>query len=192
MANSKSVTLHFSAMPFHHYSSHDQQQVSDTALFLCHAITSHLIPWPTACEWHCPFFLPCHLITSHPTINSLLVTLLFFLPFHLITCHLMTNSKWVTPPVFSSSLHSPTCPSGFRVHSKDSEWIPSTFRASQIKSNVPSGFQAHSEPILSSCKVMKGSEHTRNGLGMGSESTQKPSELWVHYEVISLRFECLI
>ena len=76
-----------------------------------------------------------------------------------------------------SSLHSPTCPSGFRVHSEDSEWIPSTFRASQIKSNVPSGFRAHSEPIPSSCKVMKGSEHTRNGLGMGSESTQKPSEL---------------
>ena len=78
---------------------------------------------------------------------------------------------------WTSSLHSPTCPSGFRVHSEDSEWIPSTFRASQIKSNVPSGFQAHSEPIPSSCKVMKGSEHTRNGLGMGSESTQKPSEL---------------
>ena len=66
-----------------HVSSHDQQYVSDTALFLCLAfssIMSHpmtnrlwvtllyffarhcrqscLIPWPTGCEWHCFISLP--------------------------------------------------------------------------------------------------------------------------------------
>ena len=57
-----------------HVSSHDQQGVSDTALFVCHAVSSTmsrpmtnrqwvtqlakesyqscLIPWPTGCEWH--------------------------------------------------------------------------------------------------------------------------------------------
>ena len=66
-----------------HVSSHDQQTVSDTALFLClalssimshpmtnsmyvtlhyffarHSHQSCLIPWPTASEWHCIISLP--------------------------------------------------------------------------------------------------------------------------------------
>ena len=70
-----------------HVSSHDQQPVSDTALFLCQAVSSIMfhsmtnslwvtllyflarqshqscfIPWPTVCEWHCFISLPGSLI----------------------------------------------------------------------------------------------------------------------------------
>ena len=83
-----------------HVSSHDQQDVSDTATFRCQVVSSimshrewvtllyfyasqsHqlcLIPWPTASELHCFISLPGSLISC-------------------VTCvsHLMTNRRWVT------------------------------------------------------------------------------------------------
>ena len=75
MTNSLWVTLTFiSAIQSHHISSHDQQEVSDTDIYFCHSISSHLIPWPTVCEWHQHLFLPFSLIISHPMMNSLWVT----------------------------------------------------------------------------------------------------------------------
>ena len=49
MTNSEWVTLWylFARHLINPVSSHDQQDVSETALF-----KSHLIPWPTASEWH--------------------------------------------------------------------------------------------------------------------------------------------
>ena len=43
-----------------HVSSHDQQQVSETALFFCQTLINHVpgIPWPTVCEWHWFISLP--------------------------------------------------------------------------------------------------------------------------------------
>jgi hypothetical protein len=48
-------------------SSHDQQGVSDTAFMLCHAVSLHVIPWPTASEWHSMlhFTKQSHGISSH-------------------------------------------------------------------------------------------------------------------------------
>ena len=62
-------------MHCHHVSFHDQQRVSNTDIYSCHAVSSHLIPWPTACEWHWHLCLSCSLITSHPMANSMWVTL---------------------------------------------------------------------------------------------------------------------
>ena len=86
-------------MSHHVLASHDEQHVSDNALFLCHAvrvssIMSHpmtnrkwvtllyfftrqshqscLIPWPTESEWHCFISLPGSLInhvSSHDQQN---------------------------------------------------------------------------------------------------------------------------
>ena len=49
----------------HHDSFHDQQGVSDTALFPCQAVsstTSSPTVTPTECEWHSLISLPGHLI----------------------------------------------------------------------------------------------------------------------------------
>ena len=61
-----------------HVSSHDQQGVSDIALFFCHQ--SCLIPWPTASERPSAFFV-CQAVSSiisHPMTNIMWVTLLYF------------------------------------------------------------------------------------------------------------------
>ena len=91
-----------------HVSCHDQQRVSDTALFLCQALSSimsqhiinrqwvtllyffaghyHqscLIPWPTVCEWHCFISLPGTLINHVSSMtNRKWVTLLYFFVRH--------------------------------------------------------------------------------------------------------------
>ena len=97
---------------------HDEQLVSDTALFLCqklssimscpmtnrewvtllyffarHCHQSCLIPWPTGseCQWHC--FIARH---SHPMTNSEWVTLLYCQVLSSIMSHSMTNRLWVT------------------------------------------------------------------------------------------------
>ena len=88
-------------------SCHDQQKVSDTALFLCQAVSSIMshpvinrewvmallyffarqshqscvLQWPTECEWHCFNSLPGSLIKwimYPPMANSMCVTLLCF------------------------------------------------------------------------------------------------------------------
>ena len=97
MTNRMWVTLSFmSTMLSHHMLSNDQQFVSNTVIYFCHA-ASYIIPWPTVCEWHWHLFLPCNLIISHPMANSLLVTLTFISTMHcsLITSHPMTNRMWV-------------------------------------------------------------------------------------------------
>ena len=142
----------FSARQSHHISSHDQQGVSGTPTFflpgnvitfhlmtnskwvtppfLFQVISSHFIPWPTACEWYSllcsarqshhnhlmtnslwetlPSFF-CQEISSHfiPWWQEVSDTPTFFLPCNLITFHLMTNSKWVTlHPFFCQALSS--------------------------------------------------------------------------------------
>ena len=101
MTNSLWVTLTpIYAMQSHHTSPNDQQRVSDTNIYAmpcslitshpmanrlwvtltfmpCHAVSSHLIPRPTGCEWHWHLFMPCSLITSHPLTNRVWVTLTF-------------------------------------------------------------------------------------------------------------------
>ena len=56
-----------------HVGSHDQQFVSDTASFVCHASSSIMLhPWPTACKWHCLICCQAGLsIMLHPITNSL-------------------------------------------------------------------------------------------------------------------------
>ena len=44
----------------HHIFPYDQQQVSDIPHFV--TVSSHLFPWPTACEWH-RIWSKCSLIT---------------------------------------------------------------------------------------------------------------------------------
>ena len=86
MTNSLWVTLHLFLLTIQSHcgiSSHDQQNVSDTAfVFLDHLVSLHLIPWPTGSEWHCICFSwPSSLtVAFHPMTNSMWVTLhLFFL-----------------------------------------------------------------------------------------------------------------
>ena len=54
ITNRECVTLlYFFAKQSHQpCSSHDQQEVSGAALFLCQALQTCLIPWPTVCEWY--------------------------------------------------------------------------------------------------------------------------------------------
>ena len=100
MTNSWWMTSHSVERQSHHIFYYDQQKVSDSScacLFLkggnlitscamanrkwvtlhilCKAIPSHLVLWPTVCEWHCTCFWKA--ISSH-----------------LVLC--MTNRKWVT------------------------------------------------------------------------------------------------
>ena len=69
------IDIYFAMQP-HYIPSHDQQDVSDTVIYVYHAISSHVIQWPTVCEQHCDLFLPCSLI-HHPMTNSMWVTLTF-------------------------------------------------------------------------------------------------------------------
>ena len=93
MVNSWWVTLiFFFAMQSQCISCHDQE-VSDIAFFLYHAVSLHFISWSTVGEWHCFFSLPCILIAFHPMANRKWRTLLFFFT---IGFHPMTNSWWVT------------------------------------------------------------------------------------------------
>ena len=59
MTNRKWVAVQwFCARQSHQISSHDQQLVSGSAVILCQAVSSDLIPWPTASElFYCPFSL---------------------------------------------------------------------------------------------------------------------------------------
>ena len=67
------VTLtSISVMQSHHISSHNQQLVSDTDIYFYHAVSSHLIPLSTGCEWLGPWHL--FLLCSHHMTNSLWVT----------------------------------------------------------------------------------------------------------------------
>lgn len=68
------------------------QEVGDT-IFL---YKTHLMPCPIACEWHCPCFQPCNLITFHPMSNSLWVTLSLPLPYSISSQLIpwMTGSGW--------------------------------------------------------------------------------------------------
>ena len=106
MINSLWVTLHLFnlTMQSHFISSHDQQDVSNTALvFLDYAVSLHFIPWPTACEWHyfC-FSWPSSHIVFDPMTNSMWVTCICFSwPCSLIAFHPMTNREWVTLHLFS-------------------------------------------------------------------------------------------
>ena len=84
-------------------SSHGQQQVSDTALFLSRqSHKSCLVPWPTVCEWHCCMSLPGSSIMSHPMTNRESVEFLYFFckGVSSIISHPMTNSEWVAPLYF--------------------------------------------------------------------------------------------
>ena len=74
-------------------SSHDKQQVSDAALFLCQAISSCLVPWPTVGGWQHSSFTGGHII-SHPTTNRKWVVQVISMPGNMFC--LMTNSGWVT------------------------------------------------------------------------------------------------
>ena len=118
----------FNSLPgsfINHVSSHDQQLVSDTAVFLCQAVSlimslsmitrmwvtllyffatwqfhqSCLFPWPTGCEWHCLISLPGTLITHVSSYDQQLVsdTALFLCQAVSSIMSLpMTNRMWVT------------------------------------------------------------------------------------------------
>ena len=112
MTNSEWVPLSiFHVMQFHYISCHDQrvshtpffcqavsfhdqQKVGDTALFLSCTI-SHLIPWPTDCEWHYPFSV-MHCISSHDEQDVSETPL--FLSWSVISFHFVANRKWVALP----------------------------------------------------------------------------------------------
>ena len=115
MTNSVWVTLIFYfARQSYLISSHDQQTVSDAALFFAQCILSHtnskwalIIPllsdWqstrPTGCqcECHCPFFLLGSLI-PWPTACEQQSSLIFL--GNLTTFHPMTNRMWVKLPFY--------------------------------------------------------------------------------------------
>ena len=88
MTNREWVTLLYCGL-INHVSSHDQQEVSNTALLQSHQ--SFLIPWPTVCEWHC--FLINHVLShdqqpvSDAACKCSLIT-------HAISSH--DHSLWVT------------------------------------------------------------------------------------------------
>ena len=107
-----------------HVSSHDQQPVSDTTLFLCQAVSSIMfhpmtnrewvtllyffarqshqscfIPWPTVCEWHCFISLPGSLInhvSSHDQQPVSDTTLFLCQAVSSIMFHPLMNREWVT------------------------------------------------------------------------------------------------
>ena len=103
MTNSMWVTLlYFFARHcslINHVSSHDQQNVSDTAyLFARQSHQSCFIPWPTGCEWHCFSSLPGNLInhgSSHDQQEVSGTALFLCQAVSSIMFHLMTNRKWV-------------------------------------------------------------------------------------------------
>ena len=116
--------MSFPGTLINHVSSHDWQYVSDTALFLCQALSSILshpmtnsewvallyffarhshqlclIPWPTGSEWHYFISLPGTLInhvSSHGQQHVSDTALFLCQAFTLIMFHAVTNSKWVT------------------------------------------------------------------------------------------------
>ena len=91
MIYSKWLTLHFHLPAV---SSHScKQDVSDIALALCQGVSSHLILWPTACEWHYSFMMVSSSLFPWPTGSEWHS---FFIPGSLITSHPMTNRKWET------------------------------------------------------------------------------------------------
>ena len=120
MTNSVWVTLIFYfARQSYLISSHDQQTVSDAALFFAQCILSHtnskwalIIPllsdwqstWPTGCqcECHCPFFLLGSLI-PWPTACEQQSSLIFL--GNLTTFHPMTNRMWVKLPFYLPCSH---------------------------------------------------------------------------------------
>ena len=107
-----------------HVSSHDQQGVSDTALFLCQTVSSimfhpmanskwvtllyffarqsHqscLIPSPTGCELHCFSPLPGSLINHVSSHHKQLVSDIAWFLYEMVSSiisHPMTNRMWVT------------------------------------------------------------------------------------------------
>ena len=68
------------------------------------ASSPHLVPWLTVCEWHCTFY-ERHLITSCPMTNRLWVTLDIFLTGSLITSYPMTTRKWVILYLYERQSH---------------------------------------------------------------------------------------
>ena len=88
MTNRMWVTLLYCSL-INHFSSHDQQDVSDTPLLQSH--WSCLIPWPTGSKWHC--LIAVSSIVSHPMTNSMWVTLLHDCS---LMSHAVPNSEWVT------------------------------------------------------------------------------------------------
>ena len=106
-----------------HVSSHGQQFVSDTALFVCQAVSSIMfhpmtnrqwvtllyvfarqshqscfIPWPTVCEWHCFISLPGALInhaSSHDQQDVSDTGVFVCQAVSSIMFHPMTNRQWV-------------------------------------------------------------------------------------------------
>ena len=114
----------FTSLPgcfINHVSSHDLQPVSDTALFLCQAVSSimfhnsmwvtllyffarqshqsYFIPWPTECEWHCFISLTGSLInhvSSHDQQYVSVTALFLCQTVSSIMFHPMTNREWVT------------------------------------------------------------------------------------------------
>ena len=126
MTNRQWVAHCFVSLPgslINHVSSHDQQGVSDTAFFLCQAVSSimshpmtnsewvtllyffarqsHqscLIPWLTVCEWHCFISLPGSLINHVSSHDQQRVSDTLFLcqAVSSIMSHPMTNRLWVT------------------------------------------------------------------------------------------------
>ena len=89
----------FISLPGNHVSSHDQQYVSNTALFLCQALTSIMFHWPTGSEWHCCSSLPGTLINHVSSHDQQLVSdtaLYLCQALSSIMFHPITNSLWVT------------------------------------------------------------------------------------------------
>ena len=132
-----------------HISSHDQQYVSDTALSPCQADSSislpminrewvtlwllyffarqsHqscLIPWPTACEWHCFISLPGSLINHVSSYDQQEVSDIALFPCQGVSSvmsHHMTNSLWVTLLYFFARQSHQSClipwPTGCEWH----------------------------------------------------------------------------
>ena len=122
------VTLHlfFLTIKSHCISSHEHQQVNDTAfVFLDLLVSLHCIPWPTACKWHCICFSwPSSLISFHP-FRLWVMLHLFFLTIqsHCISSHdqqevsypalffltiqfLITHRMWVTLHLFFLTIKS--------------------------------------------------------------------------------------
>ena len=101
----------------HHIFSYDQQFVSEIAHVvpkgiliasfpmanslwaalhnLWKAVSLHLVPWPTVCEWLVVYFVNCSVITPFPMTNSEWVTWHSFVKGSLITFSPMTNREWV-------------------------------------------------------------------------------------------------
>ena len=101
MINREWGTISFPSSLINHVWSHDQQNVSDTALLLCKAVSSIISHPMTNREWVTLFYFfarQSHQL-SHPMTNSEWVSLLYFFATHAVSSimsHPMTNSQWVT------------------------------------------------------------------------------------------------